>query len=114
MRYHDKPFYSSVQLTSRNFSGGFFGVMDNIPSCGTPMGTLGSEQGVQQGDPLGPLLLSLVLHKPIASGSECSKLLFTMWYLDVLSQVLKPQLIVLVLPFSRLVLQGAKDQYYQV
>ena len=49
------------------------------------MGTLGSEQGVQQGDPLGPLLFSLVLHKlvhSIALDSECSELLFNMWYLD--------------------------------
>ena len=50
-----------------------------------PMGTLGSEQGVQPGDPLGPHLFSLVLHKlvrSIASDSEGSKLLFNMWYLD--------------------------------
>ena len=49
------------------------------------MGTLGSEQGVQQGDPLGPLLFSLVLHKLVhtfASDSEGSGLLFNMWYLD--------------------------------
>ena len=49
------------------------------------MGTLRSEQGVQQGDPLGPLLFSLVLHKlvrSIAVDSECSERLFNMWYLD--------------------------------
>ena len=49
------------------------------------MGTLGLEQGVQQGDPLGPLLFSLVRHKlvrSIATDSECSELLFNMWYLD--------------------------------
>ena len=49
------------------------------------MGTLGSEQGVQQGDPLGLLPFSLVLHKlvlSIASDSECSKLLFNLWYPD--------------------------------
>ena len=49
------------------------------------MGTLGSKQGVQQGDPLGPLMFSLALHKyvqSIASDSKCSELLFNMWYLD--------------------------------
>ena len=48
------------------------------------MGTLGSEQGVQHRDSLGPLLFSLVLHKlvcSIASDSECSNLLFNLWYL---------------------------------
>ena len=39
-------------------SGGFFGYGPH-PPCGT----LGFGQGVQQGDPLGPLLFSLVLHK---------------------------------------------------
>ena len=55
------------------------------PTLWHSTGTLGSEQGVQQGDPLGPLLFSLVLHKlvqSIAADSECSELLFNMWYLD--------------------------------
>ena len=49
------------------------------------MGTLGLEQRVQQGNPLGPHLFSLVLRNRvwyIAVDSECSKLLFNMWYLD--------------------------------
>ncbi|KAL5509010.1 hypothetical protein EMCRGX_G004288 [Ephydatia muelleri] len=55
------------------------------PTLWHTMGTLRSEQGVQQGDPLGPLLFSLVLHKlvrSIAVDSECSERLFNMWYLD--------------------------------
>ena len=49
------------------------------------MDILGSDQGVQQADPLGLLLFSLVLHKlvrSIAFDSEYSELLFNMWYLD--------------------------------
>ena len=49
------------------------------------MGTLRSESGVQQGDPLGPLLFCLVLHKvvtAIAADSICSQLSFHSWYMD--------------------------------
>ena len=49
------------------------------------MGALRSETGVQQGDPLGPLLLCLVLHKvvtAIAADSICSQLSFHSWYMD--------------------------------
>ena len=50
-----------------------------------PQGQLCSELGVQQGDPLGPLLFSLVLQKLAASNDtddECIDLLFHAWYLD--------------------------------
>ena len=49
------------------------------------MGTLRSESGVQQRDPLGPLLFCLVLHKvvtAIAADSICSQLSFHSWYMD--------------------------------
>ena len=45
----------------------------------------GSETGVQQGDPLGPVFFCLVLHKlvtAIITDNECSSLLFHRWYID--------------------------------
>ncbi|KAL5491482.1 hypothetical protein EMCRGX_G016778 [Ephydatia muelleri] len=50
-----------------------------------PMGTISSETGVQQGDPLGPLFFCLVLHKLVAtivSDEEASHLLYHKWYMD--------------------------------
>ena len=50
-----------------------------------PLGHLTSESGVQQGDPLGPLFFSLVLHKVIAAidaDDDCLRLILQAWYLD--------------------------------
>ena len=49
------------------------------------MGQLTSQSGVQQGDPPGPFLFSLVWHKvagAIKEDTECNHLLFQTWYLD--------------------------------
>ena len=58
--------------------------------CGHPvlwhtLGNLTSQSGVQQGDPMGPLLFSLVLNvviKVIATHPECCDLCYHVWYLD--------------------------------
>ena len=50
-----------------------------------PMGRVSSESGVQQGDPLGPLLFALVLQKIISAVDvdvECIEMLFNAWFLD--------------------------------
>eukprot|EP00731_Ephydatia_muelleri_P014360 Em0008g80a len=50
-----------------------------------PMGRIFSETGVQQGDPLGPLLFALVLQKilnAIDADDECIHILYQAWYLD--------------------------------
>ena len=55
------------------------------PYLWLPLGHLTSESGVQQGDPLGPLFFSLVLHKVIAAidaDDDCLRLILQAWYLD--------------------------------
>ena len=50
-----------------------------------PMGQLISASGVQQGDPLGPLLFALVLHRTIlkiSADPQCKEMLQNCWYLD--------------------------------
>ena len=50
-----------------------------------PMGKISSQSGVQQGDPLGPMLFALVLHKHVTSidaDDDCLHLLLEAWYLD--------------------------------
>ena len=50
-----------------------------------PLGRISSESGVQQGDPLGPLLFALVLQKLVSSldaDDECAEILLQAWYFD--------------------------------
>ena len=51
-----------------------------------PMGRVSFQSGVQQGDPLGPMLFALVLHKLVTTSIEvdddCLHLILEAWYLD--------------------------------
>eukprot|EP00731_Ephydatia_muelleri_P014911 Em0008g631a len=50
-----------------------------------PMGQISSQSGVQEGDPLGPMLFALVLHRLVTSidaDDDCLQLLLEAWYLD--------------------------------
>ena len=49
------------------------------------LGSLTSQTGVQQGDPLGSFMFALVLHRMVTTihtDEECAGLLNTVWYLD--------------------------------
>ena len=63
------------------------GAMLLIPLLWHPMGHIFSETGVQQGDPLGPLLFALVLQNiyiinAIDADDDCIHILYQAWYLD--------------------------------
>ncbi|KAL5481676.1 hypothetical protein EMCRGX_G021889 [Ephydatia muelleri] len=78
-RYQDRLSLMNVLPSSQKSYPGLFGVTRPTLSSGIP------QFGVQQGDPLRPLLFSLVLQKLAASidaDEECIALLFHAWYLD--------------------------------
>eukprot|EP00731_Ephydatia_muelleri_P016679 Em0009g1103a len=57
----------------------------NIKTSGPQRGCVSSQTGVQQGDPLGPMLFALVLHKLVSSidaDDGCLNLILQTWYLD--------------------------------
>eukprot|EP00731_Ephydatia_muelleri_P031244 Em0022g758a len=63
-------------------SGDFVVFMVDISNA---FNMISSQSGVQQGDPLGPMLFALVLHKLVTSidaDDDCLQLLLEAWYLD--------------------------------
>ncbi|KAL5505646.1 hypothetical protein EMCRGX_G007111 [Ephydatia muelleri] len=78
--------YGAWGLTARDTWVPFGYIIGEVkhPFLWHPLGCLTSEQGVQQSDPLGPLLFSLVLNihvSEISSRGNCS-LNYHAWYLD--------------------------------
>eukprot|EP00731_Ephydatia_muelleri_P029957 Em0021g480a len=74
-----------VNAFNLSYSRGLVGVIAGTLFCGTPWEIYQSQSGVQQGDPMGPLLFSLVLNvviKVIATHPECCDLCYHVWYLD--------------------------------
>ena len=67
-----------------NFVLGYM-VLGTHPLLWHQLGHHSSETGVQQGDPLGPLLFPLVLQRLISwidADDDCIQVLFQAWYLD--------------------------------
>ena len=55
------------------------------PLLWQPLGCVGSQTGVQQGDPLGPMVFAIVLYKLVSSidvDDGYLNLIFQTWYLD--------------------------------
>ena len=78
MRHHDKPFAECATHFPELFRWVFLVLWTTSHLVALHGYSLGSEQGIQQEDPLG-------LHKhvrSIAPDSESSELLFNLWYLD--------------------------------
>ena len=71
---------------SQSYSLGHHGAMVSIPFCGIHyIGSFTSQTRVQQGDPQGPFMFALVLHRMVTTihtDEACAELLQNVWYLD--------------------------------